>query len=260
MLAARDLSVSLGARDVLHGVSVAVNEGEMLGLVGPNGAGKTTLLRALIGLVPAASGEVLVDGQPFAAVSRRVLARDIGYLPQGGRPHWPLPVEDLVMLGRLPHRDAFARAGDADRTAVRRAMEAVGVAEFAARPATALSGGEQARVLLARALAGEPRLLLADEPIAGLDPYHRLEVMEHLAALAERGMGVVVVLHDLTLASRFCGRLVLIDDGRVIADGAPGEVLSPERLAEVYRVSAIAGREGDEGFIVPWTRLTSPAD
>ena len=260
MLAARDLSVSLGGRDVLRGVSVAVNTGEMLGLVGPNGAGKTTLLRALIGLVPVASGDVSFDGESAAAASRRTLARDIAYLPQGGRPHWPLPVEELVLLGRLPHRGPLARPSNADRSAVRQAMEAVGVGGFAARPATALSGGEQARVLLARALAGEPRLLLADEPIAGLDPYHRLEVMEHLAALTEQGMGVVVVLHDLTLASRFCRRLVLIDGGRVVADGAPDDVLSPARLADVYRVSAIAGREGDENFIVPWTRLTPPAE
>lgn len=255
LLEARELAVVLGGRGVLHGISVEFDVGEMVGLIGPNGAGKTTLLRSLVGLLAPVSGVVMLDGTSVASVPAREFARKVAYLPQGGRPHWPVPVRELVMLGRLPWLGPWRGPTAEDRAAADRAMAATGIDGFADRRATELSGGEQARVLLARALAGDPKVLLADEPVAGLDPYHRLEVIEHLAALAAGGMAVVVVLHDLTLASRFCRRLVLLDAGRIAADGAPSAVLSPERLADVYRVRAIAGREGGEGYIVPWQRL-----
>lgn len=256
-LAARELDVRLGRRDVLHGISVTIARGEMVGLIGPNGAGKTTLLRCLAGLLAPVAGSVLLDGEPLGRIEARRRAQRIGFLPQDAQLHWRVPVRDVVAAGRLPHRGPFARAGAEDAARVNAALAAVGAAELAGRPATELSGGERARVLLARALAGTPDYLLADEPVAGLDPYHRLEVMDHFAKLAEDGTAIIVVLHDLTLAARYCSRLVLLDAGGVVADDAPDNVLSDARLAAVYRIRA--DRSG--GHIVPAERvITSSSD
>jgi iron complex transport system ATP-binding protein len=262
-LAAENVRVALGdhrgGRIAVDGVSAAIDAGDFVGLIGPNGAGKTTLLKALAGLVAPDGGAVTLDGRPLSRIGRGDRARRIGYLPQDGTIHWALPVAEVVLMGRLPHLGAWQRAAEADRAIAARAMAALDIAELAARPATRLSGGEKARVLLARALAGEPEILLADEPVAGLDPYHRLEVMEHLAGLAlgsaGPARGVVVVLHDLALAARFCRRLVLLDRGRVTAQGAPAEVLTPERLAAVYRIEAVRGRHDGADYVLPWRRV-----
>jgi len=260
LLSASGLSVTRAGRRVLDAVAITVAAGECVGLIGPNGSGKTTLLRALVGLQPIAAGAVRFDGRPLAAMARRELARDLAYLPQGGDSAWAIPVRALVAMGRLPRREPWRGPRPADRAAVARALMAMDVTHLADRPSNQLSGGERARMLLARALAGEPRLLLADEPVAGLDPYHRMAVMESLLGLAEAGAGVIVVLHDLTLAARFCRRLVLLHHGRVVADGAPERVLSEDRLAEIYRVRAISHRRDGVLHVVPWDRLdTDPA-
>jgi len=236
-IAAEGLAVRLGGRPVLDGVSLAVEAGELLGLIGPNGAGKSTLLRALAGLA-AGAGSVRLAGRPFGDWPARERARRLAYLPQSGPVHWDLPVRAVVALGRLPRLSPLRRAGPGDERAIDAAMAAAAVTGLAARSVETLSGGERARVLLARALAGEPQVLLADEPVAGLDPYHRLHVMEVLRARAEAGMAGIVVLHDLGLAARFCDRLLLLADGRAAAAGTPAEVLRPDLLGRVYGVAA----------------------
>jgi len=244
MIAAANINVRLGGRVVLDRVSVAARDGEILGLIGPNASGKTTLMRVLAGLI------VPEVGQVTPAMSPAERARVVAYMEQGAVVHWPLSVRRLVALGRLPHLGPFQRPAGEDAQAIDAALAETEVAMLADRPVTELSSGELARVHLARALATAPRVLLADEPVASLDPNHALQVMELLRAQAARG-AVIAVLHDLTLAARFCDRLVLLDRGRVAAEGKPAEVLTPEMLARVYAVTAAFG----EGYVVPLARL-----
>ena len=255
LLKAQSLGVTLGRRPVLSGVDLALQRGGLVGLIGPNGAGKTTLLRALAGLVPAAAGEILLDGRPIDELPRKLRARRIAYLAQGHRVDWPLSVHRLVALGRLPHLEPWAQPGGADRAAIEEALDATETLALALRPVTALSSGERARALLARCLAGTPDILLADEPVAGLDPYHALKVMELLTQRAADGMSVLVVLHDLALAARFCKWLVLLVGGAVQAAGSPAEVLSPAQLAQSYRIRAHYGEVEGRPYLVPWARL-----
>jgi iron complex transport system ATP-binding protein len=248
-----DIGVRRGGCDILRGVSTALARGELLGVVGPNGAGKTTLLRVMAGLLAPDSGAVTLDDRPIGAWPRRMRAQRLAYLPQDAACHWPIAAERLVALGRLPHLDPWRRPTGCDREAVANAMRFADVESLAARTVDTLSGGERARVLLARTLAGEPDVLLADEPVADLDPYHALRVMEHLARLADAGTGVAVVLHDLTLAARFCHRLLLLDRGTVAADGPPDNVLSPETLERTYRIEAVHGSHAGEPYVLPWS-------
>ncbi len=257
-LAAANVTVRLGGRTVLDGVSFAAGPGAVVGLIGPNAAGKTTLVRVLAGLVIPVAGTVTLDGRPLGAVAREERARAIAYLEQDAVCHWPLAVRRLVALGRLPWVGPFANPRPDDAAAIDRALADAEIAALADRPVTALSGGERARAFLARALAGAPRVLLADEPVASLDPYHQMKVMELLRAQAARGGAVVAVLHDLTLAARFCDRLVLLDRGRAVAAGAPTEVLTPGSLARVYGVAAAFGADADGPYVVPRRRLDAP--
>lgn len=252
---ARNIAVDLGGKPILRGVDMAVQAGEMVGLIGPNGAGKTTLLRALADLVDTAAGAVLYDGTPARALGRKALARHVAFLAQGGAVHWQMRAGAVVALGRLPHRKPFSDGSQADRDAVARAMAATDTAVFSERSLDSLSGGERMRVLLARALAVEAPILLADEPLAGLDPLHQLEAMALFKRTARRGAGVVVVLHDLTLAGRFCDRLVLLDHGRVLADGAPGDVLADGPLGRAFGIEVTRGRRDGQDFVLPWQPL-----
>jgi iron complex transport system ATP-binding protein len=249
LISAQAVSLNFGAARVLDAVDIAVREGEFVGLIGPNGAGKTSLLRVLAGLVPAESGEVACDGRDLRLIPPRERARRIAYLSQNDGAYWPIRAQALVALGRLPHR---GRVSDSeDRAAVDRALMLAGVGDVRDRSFDTLSGGEQARVLLARALAVEAPLLLADEPTSALDPYHQLQIMDLLKARTRQGAGVVVVLHDIGLAYRYCDRIVLLAKGRKIADGGQGAVLSDANIAAAY---GIAVKRGD-GYILPWQRL-----
>jgi iron complex transport system ATP-binding protein len=242
-------------RPILERVSLSVASGEVLGIVGPNGAGKSTLLRVMAGLLAPAAGTVELDGRDLRSWNRNGIARRIAYLPQHPECHWAMAAERVVALGRLPHIAPWQRPRAEDRHAIQAAMAATDVTHLARRSAGTLSGGEHARVMLARALAAEPALLLADEPVADLDPYHSIDVMDHLAGLARAGRAVAVVLHDLTLATRYCDRLALLDCGRIVAEGPAEPTLSTENLAGVYRVAALRGRHEGKPYLLPWTRL-----
>lgn len=257
MLTASNLSVTLGRRRVLDGVNACFAPGRLIGVIGPNGAGKSTLARALTGLV-AYDGQVTLDGRNAASLSSPERARTIAYLPQGQVLHWPLSVERLVQLGRLPHLAPLSRIAPEDDAAVARAMARAGVADLRDRIATELSGGERARVLLARALAVEAPVLIADEPLAALDPLHQFEVMELLAGGAAAGRTVIAVLHDLAMAARYCSQLIMLHDGRIVADGPPDAVLTPDRLATVYGVHAQIDLRRDVPRLVLLGRVQSP--
>jgi iron complex transport system ATP-binding protein len=236
MITARGLRVLLGRREALSGLDFEALPGELTAVVGPNGAGKSTLLRALAGLLPLAAGEVVFAGRPLGTSSPRERARRLAYLPQERVVHWALTARAVVALGRLPHRPVGAGESAADARAIAAALEATDAAHLAARSVREMSGGERARVLIARALAQEAEALLADEPTAGLDPQHQLTLFARFAALAASGVTIIVALHDLSLAARFCRRIVLLHQGRCAAAGAAADVLSSPRLAAVYGV------------------------
>ncbi len=241
-----NVTLALAGRSVVHDVSVIVPPGEVLGVIGPNGAGKSTLLRAAAGLVAPRSGAICLGARDLAAWDRPALARHVAFLPQDRAVHWPVSVATVVGLGRLPHRKGPS-AGDtaADADAIARAMASTDIAHLAGRDVLALSGGERARVLLARTLAQEAPILIADEPTAGLDPAHQLIVLDVLGAHATRGGSVLIALHDLTAALRVCTRLLVLKDGRAMALGPPRDVLTPDLVAACFGIRArIADLDG----------------
>jgi iron complex transport system ATP-binding protein len=254
-LTAQGLNVSLGNRMVLNDVSLELSPGHLVALVGPNGAGKTTLLRALAGLVPS-DGAIHVGGDALSSLALRERARRFAYLPQGHIVHWPLPARDIVALGRYPHGATDpARLSPDDTEAVLRAMRAADVVEFSARRVTELSGGERSRVALARVLAVEAPVILADEPTASLDPRHQIDVMKTLRIAADKGTLVMVVTHDLGLAARFADTVLVLSEGRLVAQGSATEALSETIMADVFRISAYRAEYQREAVIVPWAEI-----
>lgn len=253
MLTAAHLNVALGGRVVLSDVSLSLSSGHLVALVGPNGAGKTTLLRALAGLIPS-EGAIHVGGQALASLPLHERAKRFAYLPQGHIVHWPLPARDIVALGRYPHGVTDpARLSSRDSDVVLRAMQATDVVAFADRRVTELSGGERSRVALARVLAVEAPVILADEPTASLDPRHQIDVMKNLRAAADKDVLVIVVTHDLGLAARFADHVLVLSEGRLASQGAPAEALSEQVMANVFRISAYRAEYQREAVIVPWT-------
>ncbi len=230
-LAAEKLVLARGGRTVIEGLSVALRPGAITAIVGPNGAGKSSLLLGLAGLLAPLAGHVTLEGAPLAALAPRERAKAIGYLPQSPDIAWDVAVEALVALGRLPWRDR----GTADIAA---ALSALDLEALRHRPVSRLSGGERARVLLARVLAGTPRWILADEPLAALDLAHQLALIAHLKTCAAAGQGVVVVLHDLALAMNHADRVLVLKDGRLVAEGPPRDALQPEVIAQTWGVAA----------------------
>ncbi len=237
------ISVSLKGRCILSDVSMSAREGEFIGLIGPNGAGKSTLLKTAAGLLPIETGTRRLAGAAMETLSAKEKARALSYLPQTRPLYWAMPVRSLVALGRFAWGNPLTEDAR-DTEAVDRALDACGASHLADRPASELSGGELSRVHLARALAGETPLLLADEPAAALDPAHQLSVMQLLRAKADEGKAVMAALHDLTLAARYCTRIVMMHDSSVAADGAPKDVLTDDLLQRVFKISARFDAEG----------------
>lgn len=249
-LSVESLAVSLGKRRVLEDITATFAPGRVTAILGPNGSGKTTLVKTLAGLLDPDAGEVRLGERAVARIEPRERGRLIGYLPQDGAVHWNLGVRELVGLGRLAHRAPFAGPSPEDAMAVERALAATDTEGLAERRADELSGGERARVLLARVLAGTPRWLLADEPLASLDPLHQLEMLDQLRAQAAGGVGVVIVLHDLIQAARAADHVVLLKAGRIVAAGAASDTLAPGPLREAFGVE-VAMVPADGGTMLP---------
>ena len=237
-LQAHGVQVRLGGKAVVDGVTAAFDSGTVTAILGPNGAGKSTLLSCLAGLRRPQAGQVVLDHDDVIAMAPRARARRIGVLPQTQEVAWAVEARILVGLGRTPFIGSSGLSLE-DAAAIDRAMAAAGVVELADRDVTTLSGGERGRVLIARALAGEPEWLLADEPLTGLDPGHQLDAGELFRSLAhDQGKGVIVTLHDLSLAARIADRIIVMAAGQVLADGPPAQALSPQVMARAYGVRA----------------------
>jgi iron complex transport system ATP-binding protein len=242
-LAAENLSLTRGGRVVVERLTAALAPGRITAIVGPNGAGKSSALLALAGLLEPSGGRVTLEGNPLAALTPRARAQAIGYLPQSPDIAWDVSAGSLVALGRLPWRDRGTAQVEA-------ALAALDLAALRHRPVSRLSGGERARVLLARVLAGEPRWILADEPLAALDLAHQLALIAHLKACASAGQGVAIVLHDLALAMNHADHVLVLHEGRLVAEGPPAEALAPDVIARVWGVSARwLGEPGRRGLV-----------
>ena len=242
LLEAHGVEVELGGNTILDGAGLEVRAGEIVGLVGPNGAGKSTLLRAVTGLVPLRAGSIHVGGEALDSLSRGELARRVAVVQQLPEAPATLSVRQLALLGRHPHLRLLARESSRDHAIAEGALRQAGCSELADRELGTLSGGERRRAFIARALAQQAPLLLLDEPTANLDAGAQHEVLELVADLARSGTGVLLVVHDLTLAIAYCDRLVLLDRGRVAASGPPAEVITPELVRRLYgnAVSVVA--------------------
>ena len=243
MLAADNLTLTRGGRTVVESLTAVLAPGTITAIVGPNGAGKSSLLLALAGLLEPAGGAATLDNSPLAALAPVARARAIGYLPQSPDIAWDVSVESLVRLGRLPWGDRGTAAVDA-------ALAALDLETLRSRPVSRLSGGERARVLLARVLAGEPRWILADEPLAALDLAHQLALIAHLKACAAGGQGIAIVLHDLALAMNHADHVLVLHEGRLASEGPPGQALAPQVIAQVWGVRAQwLGDPGQRGLV-----------
>lgn len=255
ILTAENINLQYSGRPILTALNITINEGELVGLIGPNGAGKTSLLRILANLQQPDSGELKLNQQALNTIDKKRFAQTIGYMAQGAPVHWPLEVTRLVELGRLPHQAPWSRLNDSDQAIVQQAMELAEVTHLAGRIVSTLSGGERLRVLIARMFATEPNIILADEPIASLDPYHQIHTMELFRQHCERGGSAVIVMHDLNTAARFCHRLVLLHQGVIVSDGSPKKVLNAEQLKQVYGINVDILEHGDNGLtVIPKTR------
>ncbi|MEM9287415.1 MAG: ABC transporter ATP-binding protein [Pseudomonadota bacterium] len=234
----QDITVKVGATPLVKQASFTLQPGELVALVGPNGAGKTSLLRASLGLEPVSTGISQVNGRDVTALSPSARAKAIAYLPQQRPLAWPSRVRDIALLGRFAYGASPGRITARDQTAVSAAMEKADIGHLADRRADTLSGGELARVHIARALAAQAPILIADEPTAALDPRHQLRVMDVIKAYVSDGGAVLVVLHDIILAAHYASRIIWMQSGKIVADGPPRETLTTDRMADVFGVKA----------------------
>jgi iron complex transport system ATP-binding protein len=248
-IAASDLTVTRGGHAILKGVSLRAQSRELVGVIGANGAGKSTLLAALAGLLAPDTGNIRLNGHPLSAHTRTATARLRAYLPQNPRCEWPISVERLVALGLTPVLPAFGGLPSHMQARVEQVLVEWDLVAHRQQPATTLSGGELARAMLARALVGDPEILIADEPILGLDARHALDTLKRLRGLAQSGKLILIALHDLTLAVRYATRLVALDRGRIVADGPPGEILTAGLLRSVFDVEAYVAESNGGPYV-----------
>jgi len=256
LLSAHNINLSRGGVKLLSGVNLELYPGELVGLIGPNGAGKSTLLSVLAGLEKFGEGEVCFRNKPIQHLKDNERAKNIGWMEQLSAPHWPVTVEHLVMLGRIPYLTRWQSPSDYDHERVADAISRTDCGNLVGRRIDTLSGGELTRVMLARVLATDPEILLADEPIAALDIGHQLQILDVLREFSTGDKGCVVVLHDLSLASRYCDRLVLIDQAKNVASGTPTEVLTTQTVRQVYGVDTM-GVGPDSRMLYP-IKLSNP--
>ncbi len=256
MLEARHVAFEYpGPLRALDGVDLRLARGEIAVVIGPNGSGKSTLLKVLAGLFAPSAGDVLLEGRPIGSYAPRERARVVAVVPQYLPALPEVRVDDFVASGRYAHVSRFASIGAADRSIVRQALEQCDAADLGDRGLAELSGGQRQRVLVARAIAQEARILLVDEPTSALDPEHQIRVLDLLARLATGDRAAMLVMHDLNLASQYATRIVLLDQGRVVADGAVERVLAREVLEPVYGAHLYYGRARETGrpFVLPWS-------
>lgn len=238
-LRADGIEFAYGKKRILKGVSFSAQGGQVLGIIGPNGSGKTTLLRCIRMAQTPQTGAVSLDGENISDWKRSSIAKYIGVVPQSAGISFPFTVLDVVLMGRIPHLGRFQKEGDEDFAIAREAMRMTSVDHLYARMISNLSGGEAQRVIIARALAQQPKILLLDEPTSSLDINHQFEIMKLIQALAKKSnMVVIIISHDLNLSLRYCDRLLLLDDGKVHASGRPEDVLTNENIKKVYGVEA----------------------
>lgn len=235
-LSAKNITINAGSMSLVENASFNLRSSELVAMLGPNGAGKTTLLRAVLGLQKPASGSALISGENAYSISPNSRARHIAYLPQIRPLAWPNRVQDIVALGRFSHGANLGHLKGKDLAAVTQAISACDIDHLKERHADTLSGGELARMHCARAFAAQAPLLIADEPVAALDPRHQFRVMDLIKAYVKKGGGALVVLHDISLAAKYADRLIWMKAGKIVADGSPAETLSEKRLADIYGV------------------------
>ena len=240
MLSLQNIIAGYAGRLVLQNVSVNVTAGEFIGLIGPNGSGKTTLLRVISGVLPARQGDVRLGGRNLREMSRRDVAKRVAHLLQECATGMAFSVREVVLMGRSPHLPRFGRETQRDLAIVERALKMANVSHVAERPITEISGGERQRAFIALCLAQEPQVLLLDEPTSHLDLGHQLSILNLIRNLNRQArMTVVAVFHDLNLAAEYCDRLVLLDQGRLVAAGTPADVLTTEMILNVYGVNVL---------------------
>ncbi|MAY02588.1 MAG: ABC transporter [Gammaproteobacteria bacterium] len=253
ILQATNINWRIGNARILQDISLQLNAGEIVGIIGPNGAGKSSLLNILAGITEPDSGALQLHGAYYNTLERRAFARQLAYLEQEARINWPLLTERVIELGRSPHQSAYSRLEETDNTAIAQAIAETGIAHLLGRNVATLSQGEKMLVALTRVFATQPQIILADEPVAALDPNHQLMIMELINSRSRnKSNAALIVLHDLSLAARYCDRLILLVGGRVASEGSPSAVLSDENLREFYKIECYS--DFNEPAVVQPTR------
>lgn len=249
---AKDLNIFYDKNHVLKNVSFDVGPGEIVGVIGPNGAGKTTILKAFAKLIQPTTGSLEILGKYLSEIRNEDSSKIIAYLPQNHAIYWSLSVERVIALGRIPHLMPWQKSDSQDKDIIYKSMKMTDTDALRNRDINALSGGEQTLVMIARVLAQQTPLILADEPMQGLDPNHQIKIMELFKKIAGENKGIIIVMHDLSLAARFCDKLILLNEGHVLDSGPPRKVLSPENLKDAFRIEARFQYDKKDLFLIPW--------